>query len=189
MSESVIDLIKAGALTNRYKLIDPGLCVAGGCLGTKRLYDWLHRRESVYMQVSDYTHNAAVLMQIDNLVAINSAVEIDLTGQVNAESIGPRYIGATGGQGDFQRAAVRSPTGRAIIALPSVAGRARKSRIVAQLSGPVTTPRSDIDVIVTEHGIAELHGRTLAERARAMIAIADPEHRAALDRAAGEGLY
>ena len=105
---------------------------------------------------------------------------MDLTGSVGAEAANGRYIGAIGGQLDFNRAGLVSRNGRAIIALSSTAGKARHTKIVSKLSGPVTSPRADADTIVTEHGIAELRGRSLEERAEALIAIADPEHQAAL---------
>ena len=121
-------------------------------------------------------------------VAINSALEVDLTGQVNAETAQGRHIGLVGGQMDFVRAANRAPEGRSIIALPAASRDRRHSRIVARLAdGVVTTPRAEADCVVTEHGVAELKGRTLAERARALTAIADPAFRAELERA-GERL-
>ena len=116
-------------------------------------------------------------------MSINSALEVDLTGQVGAEAAGKRYLGAIGGQLDFHRAGLVSRDGRAIIALGSTAGKQRATRIVKTLSGPVTAPRADADTVVTEHGVAELAGLTLAERAEALIAIADPEHRRALREA------
>jgi acyl-CoA hydrolase len=115
-----------------------------------------------------------VLAQLDRLVTINSAMEVDLTGQVNAEQSGAAYLGGTGGQVDFVRAGARSPGGHAIMALPATAKRGTVSRITASLSGPVTTTRSDVDIVVTEFGAAELKGRTLAERTRRLIAIAHP---------------
>jgi acyl-CoA hydrolase len=118
------------------------------------------------------------------LVTINSALEVDLTGQVNAEQSADQYLGGTGGQVDYVRAGSRSPGGRSIIALPATAKGGKISRIVAALSGPVTTARSEVDVIVTEFGAAELKGRSLAERTRRMIAIAHPDSREELERAA-----
>jgi acyl-CoA hydrolase len=125
-----------------------------------------------------------VLANFRRFVAVNSAIEVDLTGQVNAETVGGRHVGLIGGQVDFVRAGIRSPEGRAIIALPSTTRDRRHSRIVARLKdGVVTTARSDADFVVTEHGIADLAGLTLGERARAMIAIADPAFRAELSAA------
>ena len=183
LDEAAVDFIESGAVTNRYRETDPGLVSAGFLFGTPRLYRYANRNPVFGMRGSDHIHGARVLATLDRFFAINSAIEVDLTGQVNAEALNGRYIGAIGGQGDFQRAALHSPGGRGIVALPSTAGR--HSRIVAKLSGPVTTARADADVVVTEHGFAELAGRTLQERAQAMIAIADPAHRrqlaAALD--------
>jgi acyl-CoA hydrolase len=125
-----------------------------------------------------------VLARLRNLVTINSAVEVDLTGQVNAEQSGAHYLGGTGGQVDFVRAGNRSIGGHSIIALPATAKGGKISRITVNLSGPVTTARSDVDVIVTEFGAAELKGQTLAERTRRLIAIAHPDFREELDRAA-----
>ena len=121
---------------------------------------------------------------LPKLVTINSAVEVDLTGQVNAEQSGSQYLGGTGGQVDFVRAGSRSPGGRSIIALPATAKGGAISRITVALSGPVTTARSEVDVIITEYGAAELKGRTLAERARRLVGIAHPDFREELDKAA-----
>jgi acyl-CoA hydrolase len=125
-----------------------------------------------------------VLARLDRLVTINSALEVDLGGQVNAEQSGPSYLGGTGGQVDFVRAGARSPGGHAIIALPATARGGTISRITARLSGPVTTARTEVDVIVTEFGAAELKGRSLAERARRLVAIAHPAFREDLEREA-----
>lgn len=181
LDEAAIDFLESGAVTNRYRETHPGLVSAGFLFGTPRLYRYADRNPVFGMRGSDHIHGARVLSSLDRFFAINSAIEVDLTGQVNAEALNGRYIGAIGGQGDFQRAALHSPGGRGIVALPSTAGR--HSRIVARLSGPVTTARADADAVVTEHGIAELAGRTLQERARAMIAIADPAHRRQLEGA------
>jgi acyl-CoA hydrolase len=126
-----------------------------------------------------------VLRRIDRFVAINSAVEVDLTGQINAEAIGGTYVGAVGGVGDFLRAAQASRGGVPVVALPSTAGR--HSRIVPRVSGPVTIPRSDACVIVTEYGIADLRGLSLAQRIPRMIAVAHPDHRAQLEQALRAG--
>lgn len=179
LDEAAMDFIESGAVTNRYRETDPGLVSAGFLFGTPRLYRYVDRNPVFGMRGSDHIHGARVLASLDRFFAINSAIEVDLTGQVNAEALNGRYVGAIGGQGDFQRAALHSPGGRGIVALPSTAGC--HSRIVVRLSGPVTTARADADAVVTEHGIAELAGRTLQERARAMIAIADPAHRRQLE--------
>ena len=178
LDDAAVDFIESGAVTNRYRETDPGLVTAGFLFGTQRLYRYADRNPAFGMRGSDHIHGQRVLGALERFHAINSAIEVDLTGQVNAEVLRGRYVGAIGGQGDFQRAALHSPGGRGIVALPSTAGR--HSRIVARMGGPVTTARADADVVVTEHGIAELAGRTLEERARALIAIADPAHRAHL---------
>ncbi|WP_348675486.1 acetyl-CoA hydrolase/transferase C-terminal domain-containing protein, partial [uncultured Abyssibacter sp.] len=158
--------------------------ITGALIGTRRLYAFADRNPQLGLRRADYTHDAAVLAKLDKLVTINSAVEIDLTGQVNAEQSGDRYFGGTGGQVDYVRAGARSPGGHSIIALPATAKGGNLSRITPTLSGPVTTARSEVDVIVTEFGAAELKGQTLAERTRRLIAIAHPDFREDLDRAA-----
>ena len=184
IGDGLVDLVEAGVVTNARKAVDAGVSITGALIGTKRLYDFAHRNRAIRMCSSDYTHNAAVLAQLSKLVTINSALEVDLTGQVNAEQSGAAYLGGTGGQVDFVRAGSRSVGGRSIIALPAAAKGGKISRIVPALSGPVTTARTDVDVIVTEFGAAELKGQTLAERARRLIAIAHPDFREDLDRAA-----
>ena len=183
LGDSVVDLVEAGAISNAYKEVDPGISVTGALIGTRRLFDFCHRNKSVRMHPLSHTHNFAVLSQLSRFVSLNSAVEVDLTGQVNAESAGGQYVGAVGGQVDYVRAAAASPGGHSIIALPSTAQNGAVSRIVARLSGPVTTARSDVDVIITEFGAANLQGKTLSQRTRTLIEIAHPAHRESLDRA------
>ena len=184
IGDSVLDLIEAGVVTNARKPMDAGISVTTSLIGTKRLYEFAHRNPQIAVRSSVYTHDAAVLSRLPRLVSINSAVEVDLTGQVNAEQSGAHYLGGTGGQVDFVRAGSRSPGGRSIIALPATAKGGKVSRVTVDLSGPVTTARSEVDVIVTEFGAAELKGQTLAERTRRLIAIAHPDFREQLDRAA-----
>jgi acyl-CoA hydrolase len=184
IGDGLVDLVEAGVVTNALKPIDPGVSITGALIGTRRLYDFADRNPRIGMRSSSYTHNAAVLSRLPKLVTINSAMEVDLTGQVNAEQSGSQYLGGTGGQVDFVRAGGRSPGGRSIIALPATAKSGAISRIVVALSGPVTTARSDVDVIVTEFGAAELRGQTLAERARRLVRIAHPDFREQLDKAA-----
>ncbi|WP_459545607.1 acetyl-CoA hydrolase/transferase family protein [Nocardia sp. X0981] len=184
MGEGLVDLIEAGVLTNARKKFAPGVSVTGALIGTRRLYDFAHRNPALRLCPTSYTHDAAVLARIENLVTLNAALEVDLTGQVNAEQSGASYIGGTGGQVDFVRAGLRAPGGRSIIALPATAKGGTVSRITGALSGPVTTARSEIDVVVTEFGAAELAGRTLAERARRLVGIAHPDFREGLARAA-----
>jgi len=184
LGDGLVDLADAGVLTNARKEIDRGVSINGALIGTRRLYDFAHRNPSVRMTRTAYTHDSTVLAQLSRLVTVNSAMEVDLTGQVNAEQSGDMYLGGTGGQLDFVRAGVRSPGGHSIIALAATARGGTISKIVAALSGPVTTARSEVDIIVTEFGAAQLRGQPLAERARRMVAIAHPDFREALARAA-----
>lgn len=184
LGDSAADLVECGAVTNAYKETDPGVMVTGALIGTRRLYDFCHRNKSVRMHPLSHTHNIAVLSRLSRFISLNSAIEVDLTGQVNAESINGQYLGAVGGQVDYVRAATASIGGRSMIALPSTAQNGAISRIVMSLSGPVTTARSDADVIVTEYGAADLRGKPLSQRIKAMIAIAHPAHRENLERAA-----
>ena len=184
LGDGLVDLAEAGVITNARKPIDRGVSVTGSLIGTRRLHEFAHRNPGIRMCDTSYTHDAAVLARLDQLVTVNSALEVDLTGQVNAEQTGDSYLGGTGGQVDFVRAGARSPGGHAIIALPATARGGTVSRITARLSGPVTTARSEVDVIVTEFGAAELKGQPLAERARRLTAIAHPGFRDELERAA-----
>lgn len=184
--DGVAALAEAGVLTNARKTIDRGVSVTGLLMGGARVRAWADRNPALMMRGTAYTHDAQVLARIDRLVAINSAIEVDLTGQVNAEVVDGCYVGAVGGAVDFLRAAARSRGGLPIVALPSTARG--HSRIVARLSGPVSTARSDAGLIVTEHGVADLRGQSLAERVRRMIAVADPAHQEALARTAHETL-
>ena len=184
IGDGVADLMASGIIDNRHKEIDAGVTVTLMLMGTRRLYDFADRNAQIEIRSPRYTHDALVLGHFRRFVAINSALEIDLTGQLNAETLGGRSVGLTGGQMDFVRAANRAPEGRSIIALPSTSRDKAHSRIVARLAdGVVTTPRAEADCIVTEHGVAELKGRTLAERAQALIGVADPAFRAELQRA------
>jgi acyl-CoA hydrolase len=184
IGDGVVDLMEAGVITNARKPIDPGVSITGALIGTRRLFDFAHRNPQIAMRSSAYTHGEATLSSLEKLVTMNSALEVDLTGQVNAEQSGSNYMGGTGGQVDFVRAGIRSRGGHSIIALPATAKGGTISRITTNLSGPVTTARSDVDVIVTEFGAAELRGQTLGERARRLVAIAHPDFREELDKAA-----
>jgi len=186
IGDSVVDLIESGAVSNAHKGLDEGVTVSGVLFGTAaRLYRFAHRNPQIRLCPTSHTHGIGVLSRLKNLVSINSALEVDLSGQVNAEAIGSDHIGAVGGQVDYVRAAAQSVGGVSIVALPA-SGRQGESKIVSRLSGPVTTPRSDVDVVATEHGIARLRGRSLRERMNAMVAIAPPEHRERLMREARE---
>ena len=184
LGDGLVDLVEAGVITNARKEIDAGVSINGALIGTRRLYDWAHRNPAIRMTATSHTHDAAVLGRLSRLVTVNSALEVDLTGQVNAEQSGDAYPGGTGGQVDFVRAGARSPGGRSLIVLPATAKTGTVSRIVATLSRPVTTARSEVEVVVTEFGAAELKGFSLAERTRRLIAIAHPQFREDLARAA-----
>jgi acyl-CoA hydrolase len=158
--------------------------VTGALWGTDRLYDFVDRNPLVRLCGIKQTHAPEVLAQLTRLVTINSAIEVDLTGQVNAEQVGSEYIGAIGGQVDFVRAGARAPAGASIIALASTTRGGTVSKIVARLAGPVTTARSDVDIIATEHGAARLKGCSLRTRVERMIGLADDRFREDLARAA-----
>jgi len=183
LGDSLIALIERGVVNNARKPIDTGRTVGGVLMGSRRLFDFAHENAAFHLRSSDYTHAAATLGQIPAFVAINSAVEVDLTGQVNAEIANGAYVGAVGGALDFIRAANASPGGVSLICLPAAVGT-KATRIVAKLSGPVATPRSEAGIFVTEFGAADLRGQSLRERAKRMIAIAAPAFREPLEREA-----
>jgi acetyl-CoA hydrolase len=184
VGDGIAALAEASVLTNARKSVDTGVGIGGILMGSERLRRWAHRNPRFALRSTDYTHDPEVLARQHQLVAINSAIEVDLTGQVNAEVMGGVYVGAVGGAVDFLRGAARSRGGLPIVALPAAARGA--ARIVARLSGPVSTPRCDAGLIVTEYGVADLRGRTLSQRERRMIDIAAPTHRADLERQAYE---
>jgi acyl-CoA hydrolase len=178
-TDTVVDLVERGVVTGARKEVNRGKLVACFVMGTERLYRFIDDNPMVELRPADYTNDTGVIRRFRRMVAINSAIEVDLTGQVCADSIGNRLYSGVGGQMDFIRGAALAEEGRAIIALPSTARGGERSRIVAALqpgAGVVTT-RAHVQTIVTEHGVAELHGRSIAERARALIAIADPRFR------------
>ena len=187
-TDTVADLVEAGALTGAAKEINRGKIVSAFVLGTQRLYRFIDDNPMVEMRPVDYTNDTAVIRRFRRMVAINSAIEVDLSGQVVADSIGRRLYSGVGGQMDFIRGAALAEEGRAIIALPSTAAGGTASRIVPSLregAGVVTT-RAHVRTVVTEWGVAELFGRSLAERAQALIAISQPEFRDQLTQAARE---
>jgi acetyl-CoA hydrolase len=186
LGDAVLDLVEAGAITNTRKPVDVGRTVTGAIVGTERLYRWAHSNPGLVMRPVSYTHNSRVLSAFDTFYAINAALEVDLSGQINAEMLNGTYVGAVGGQGAFARAGAAATHGRSIIALPSTAADGAISRIVGRLGDAITsTPRSDADLVVTEHGVADLRGATLRQRAERLIAIAAPAHRDALRRTLG----
>ncbi|RJO63270.1 MAG: GNAT family N-acetyltransferase [Myxococcales bacterium] len=181
-SDGLIDLYEAGVITGRKKTLRPGKIVAAFCLGTRRLYEMIDDNPDFEFRTTDYVSDPRRIALNDNMAAINSALEIDLTGQVCADSIGTRFFSGFGGQADFIRGAALAKGGRPIIALPSTARGGEASRIVPTLkagAGVVTT-RGDVHYVVTEYGIAYLHGKTIRQRALALINIAHPRFRASL---------
>ena len=178
-SDGAIDLIRAGNINGRRKNLHTGKHVATFLMGTQRLYDFVNDNPSVYMAPGDYVNNPLVIGRNNNMVSINSCVQIDLSGQVCSESVGLRQISAVGGQVDFIRGAALSQGGRSIIAISSTAAGGRLSKIVPVLDegAAVTTNRMDVEYIVTEFGIADLKGKTLRERAEALIQVAHPDFR------------
>jgi acyl-CoA hydrolase len=176
-SDGVIDLIEAGVLTGERKNVHRGKIIVGFVLGTRRLFTFLHENPLFELHPTYYTNDPYLIAHNDRMIAINSAIEVDLTGQVCADSIGIKPYSGFGGQVDFMRGAARSKGGKPIIALPSTAKNGTVSRIVPMLergAGVVTT-RADVHYVVTEHGIADLHGKSIRQRAEALIAIADPK--------------
>lgn len=178
-SDGVIDLVEEGVITNARKTLHPGKIVAGFMFGSQRLYRFVDDNPIIEMHPTDYTNDPFVISQNDNMIAINSAIEVDLTGQVCADSIGGQFYSGIGGQVDFVRGAARSRGGKPIIALPSTAKDGEISRIVPQLKpgAGVVTSRGDVHYVVTEFGVASLHGKSVRERARELIHIAHPKFR------------
>lgn len=201
-SDGVLDLVEKGVVTGERKALDRGKIVASFVVGSRRLLDFIDDNPQVEMHPMDYTNNTQIIRQFEHMVAVNSAIQVDLTGQVCAESIGTYLYSGVGGQVDFMRGAALSPRGRPIIALPATTRASHSyteeeegmlkpvdgliSRIVPVLAhgAAVTTSRAHVHYVVTEYGVAALHGRDLAERARSLIAVAAPQFREELDRAA-----
>jgi 4-hydroxybutyrate CoA-transferase len=179
-TDAIVDLVEAGVVTGDRKARNRGKLVATFLMGTSRLYEFIHDNPMVEMRPVDFTNDTHVIRSLENMIAINSAIEVDLSGQVVADSIGYRMYSGVGGQMDFMRGAALSPGGRPIIALPSTAGSdGSVSRITPALkegAGVVTT-RAHVRTVVTEWGVAELWGKSLRERAKALISIAHPDHR------------
>jgi 4-hydroxybutyrate CoA-transferase len=183
-TDAVVDLVERGVITGAAKARNKGKLVAAFLMGTRKLYDFVNDNPMVEMRAVDFTNDTHVIRSFRHMTAINSAIEVDLTGQVVADSIGYRMYSGVGGQMDFMRGAALAEGGRAIIALPAAAGADNEiSRITPALkegAGVVTT-RAHVRTVVTEFGVAELWGRSLRERARALIAIAHPDHRDRLE--------
>jgi acyl-CoA hydrolase len=189
--DGVMDLVQAGVVTNERKTLHPHKVITGFALGTKPLFDFLHDNPIFEFHPTAYTNDPFIIAQNDRMVAINSAVELDLTGQVCSDSIGRLPFSGVGGQVDFIRGAARSKGGLPIIALPSTAKDDTISRIVATLKpgAGIVTSRADAHYVITEFGVAYLHGKTLRQRAEALIQIAHPKFRSELMDAAREFGY
>ncbi len=183
LSDGVIDLIEKGIVTNDAKTVLPGKIAVSFVIGSRRLYDFVNDNPLFEFQTSDYINDPFIISQNHKMTAINSALQIDVTGQVAADSIGDYLYSGVGGQVDFIRGAARAKNGKAIIALPSTAKHGTVSRIVANLAigSGVVTSRADVHYVVTEFGIAQLYGKTLKERMQALIAIAHPDFREKLE--------
>ena len=186
VSDGILPLVEAGVITGARKNVNRGKIVATFLNGTRRLFDFVDNNPMVEMRPSDYTNDTRLIRRLDNMVAINSAIEIDLTGQICAESIGSSIYSGVGGQMDFLRGAALSVGGKPIIALAATAKGDTVSRIVPTLSpgAGVTTTRAHVHYVATEYGVANLHGLDLAERAKALIALAHPAFRDELECAA-----
>ncbi|MCS7061389.1 MAG: acetyl-CoA hydrolase/transferase C-terminal domain-containing protein [Anaerolineae bacterium] len=193
-SEGIIELAQCGVITGARKNLHPGKIIAGFCLGSRRLYDFIDNNPLIEFRPTEYVNDPFLIAQNDHMVAINSAIEVDLTGQVCADSIGTRLYSGVGGQLDFIRGAAHSKGGKPIIALPSTTvlrDGSVVSRIVATLKpgAGVTTTRNDVHYIVSEYGVADLYGKTIRQRARALVDIAHPAFREGLERAAHDLHY
>lgn len=191
ISDDIIELIEAGVITGARKTVDRGKVVTSFCLGTQKLYDFIDDNPLFAFHPTEYVNNSFVINQQHKMVAINTALEVDLTGQVCADSIGSKFFSGVGGQVDFNRGAAKAPGGKAIIALPSTAKGGSVSRIMTRLSpgAGVVTTRAGVSYVVTEYGVAYLHGKSVQERALALISIAHPKFRADLLKEAIEAKY
>ncbi len=178
-SDGVMDLVMRGVIDNSAKTLHRGKLVTSFLMGSRALYRFVDDNPMVEMHPSHYVNDPFIVAKNKNMVAVNSALAVDLTGQVCADSLGPRFHSGVGGQVDFIRGAARSPGGRPIIALPSTAKGGKLSRIVVELASGsgVTTTRNDVHFIVTEHGVAALHGCTIRERVKRLVAVAHPKFR------------
>lgn len=179
VGDGVVDLIKSGVINNSKKNFNKGKTILGFAFGTKKLFDFLNGNEDVLMTPMDYVNNPAIIAQNDNMVSVNSCIEIDLMGQVVSDTIGKTQFSGIGGQVDFVRGATMSHGGRSIMAMPSSAKGGTISKIVPKITdySAVATTRNDVNFVVTEYGIAQLKGRTMKERAKALISIAHPNFR------------
>jgi 4-hydroxybutyrate CoA-transferase len=188
VSDGVMALVEKGVINCKRKTLHPGKIVITFAMGSRAFYQWIDHNPLIEGYPVDYVNDPRVIGQNDNLISINSALSVDLLGQVAADSMGPRQFSGVGGQVDFVRGAAFSKGGRSIIAMPATASKGKISRICGSFDRgqPVTTSRNDVDTIVTEHGVAELKGKTNLARARALIAVAAPEFREGLAKEALE---
>jgi len=179
LTDGIIALVKKGVVTNRKKSFDRNATVASFCMGTARTYRYIHDNPAFRFMPVDYTNSVRRIMSHRNMTAINSALQIDLTGQATSESIGSLFYSGIGGQADFMRGAVLAPGGRSVLAMRSTSNDGKRSRVVPRLDAGtgVTLNRGDVHYVVTEYGIAHLHGKNIRERALSLIAIAHPEFR------------
>ena len=183
VGDGVVKLIEAGVVTNARKTIDRGISVTGALFGTKLLSQFAHRNSSIRVDPVSYTHRADVLANFEAFTTINSAIEVDLFGQINGETVNGKYVGTIGGQTDFVRGTQLSERGRSIVAMPARVSAQGPGRIVSALSSRfATAARADTDTVVTEFGVAELKGQTVDERSRRLIAIAHPDDREDLSK-------
>ena len=189
--DSMAELIECGAVDNSRKEINRGKCVTTFAFGSSRVYDYINDNPAFVLAPSNYVNNPEVIAQHSNFISVNAAVEVDMYGQVCAESIGTRHLSGTGGQVDYVRGAVQSKGGKSFIAFPSTAQNGKISRIQFTLSpgAVVTTGKNDVDHIVTEYGVARLRGKTLSERTKALIGIAHPSFREELTFQAKQSNY
>ena len=190
-SDGVVELVEMGVVTNERKTLHPGKIICGMILGSEHLYRFVHDNAMVEFHPQDYVNDPYIIAQNDNMISINSAIEVDLTGQVCADSMGHRIYSGVGGQVDFVRGAARSKGGKPILAIPSTAKDGAVSRIVPSLrpGAGVTTSRNDVHYIVTEYGVAYLYGKSIRQRVEALINIAHPDFRADLRKRARELHY
>jgi 4-hydroxybutyrate CoA-transferase len=183
LSDGIVDLVEKGVIDNSRKGLKAGKTVTTTMIGTDKLYGFVHHNRAVEAYPSNYTHNLVTLAKVNRLHSINSAIQVDLTGQINAETVGGIQVSGVGGQSDFINGAALSKGGKSIIVLPSVSSGETRSRIVPFLDrgAAVTSLRHDIDYVVTEQGIAQLRGKTLKDRAKALISVAHPKFRERLE--------
>jgi 4-hydroxybutyrate CoA-transferase len=186
VSDGIMELVECGAITGARKTLHPGKIIATFVMGSRKLYNWLHDNPLMEMHPVTYTNDPSVISRNRNMVAVNGALEVDLLGQVCADTLGPVQFSGVGGQVDFVRGARLSEGGKAVIVLTSTARNGQVSRIVPTLKpgAVVTTSRNDVDYVVTEFGVAKLHGKTVRERIQALIEIAHPNFREDLSRQA-----